>query len=496
MVARMQTSWIRRALILAMLAVSFSAGQASGAGCLSTDPMPTGGGHDHNDRAQHRFACGVSEVASLDLANIVPDPVYFGELDVAGNRAAITIAYPRGGFVLFDISDHPHPRILSRFNGPPCDTVVRDYDCAADVKLSPDGRYAFLAIQKSLATAPGRTDKPALPRETGVMSVDLTNPAAPRRVSFAPIGPRGTHMLAVHTIGGRDWLFAIHNKQGFYVFERKGPVLHRVADVSTTGAHDFYVYDDPVDHKTYLYLAGETAGMFIYDVTDPTHPHRVGAWKPVSELADQLWYVHSVWTWRDSGRRYTLVDPELSAPGRDHGSLPAPIWLLDTTDLTAIRVVGEWRNPGKHPAGNSRFSTHDFTVVDGVSWLAHYHGGVWLLDWRPVIRGQATRPTEIGYFVPHSTDRPSVEVNPQQRFLSAFDVALRPSVWDVVTDGRFGFVSDISGGLVVIERAVTPPVKGKDSKTWIIAIAIALLLAITWISRRRALARRSLPESS
>src|SRR5688572_17747027 len=90
--------------------------------CISPtpDPMPAGADHRHADRPAHAFSCGLEAVATLDLLDVVPEPMDFGEIDVAGDRVVVATAYPRAGFVVIDVRDPARPKALGRWTGPAC----------------------------------------------------------------------------------------------------------------------------------------------------------------------------------------------------------------------------------------------------------------------------------------------------------------------------------------------------------------------------------------
>ncbi|HVL89759.1 MAG TPA: hypothetical protein VM841_05940 [Actinomycetota bacterium] len=429
----------------------------------AADPMPEGGSHDHADPAHHRFQCGLRAVASLDLRDTVPDAQMFGELDIAGEILVMATTFPDAGFVLFDISDPLSPAVLSRFRGPACETKT-DVDCGADVKITPDARYVFIGIQRTGGGGEAGRLQP------GIMTVDVSDPRAPREIAFERIPPVGVHMLAFHKIGDHGWVFArarglgrANAQPGVAIFRvEPGGKLLKTGEIVADGAHDVSLYDDPKDKTTYLYLSGAQAGVLqVYDVGDPIRPHKAGEWQPAVEVPGNAWYVHNAWTFRDGSRRYTLAGPELYTefaplpPG--HGSVAGPMWLLDTTDHANIRMIGEWRNPGGHAAGDLTFSPHNsWYAGDGVSWTAHYHGGVWVLDWREVMAGDARRPREIGYHVPHAVRRDFVTSDAERKVFTGENMQVRPLIWDVVATGRHGYASDINGGLVVLERPEGP----------------------------------------
>lgn len=429
----------------------------------SDDPLPDGDGHDHADPTQHRFECALRAVATLDLKDAVPEPELFGEIDLAGDIAVMATTFPEAGFVVLDVSDPATPVVLSRFRGEKCNIKI-DIDCGADVKLTPDARYAFLAVQ-------GNAQSPKGVATPGIMTVDISDPRAPKQIGFVAVPPVGVHMLSFHKIGNDGWVFArarglgrARIEPGVAIYRvEPGGRLAKTGEITADGAHDVSLYDDPVDGRTYLYLSGAQSGtLFVYDVSDPLTPRRAGSWKPEVEVDGNAWYMHNAWTFRSGGRRFTFAGPELYGtfdplpPG--HGSVAGPLWLLDTTDHSAIRIAGEWRNPSGRKAGNLTFSPHNTWYAGaGITWTSHYHGGVWVLDWKEVMAGRASAPVVSGFHVPHTARRDFVSSQAEEKFMTADFMRTRPLIWDVVAHGRYGFVSDINGGFVVLERPAPPP---------------------------------------
>ncbi|HEX9696069.1 MAG TPA: hypothetical protein VGB64_07135 [Actinomycetota bacterium] len=482
----------------------------------AADPMPEGLGHDHDDPTQHRFECRLRAAATLDLRDAVPEPQMFGELDIAGDIVVMATTFPDAGFVVFDISDPLAPQLLSRFRGPHCETAS-DLDCGADVKVTPDARYAFLAVQRS-----GRGGDESTRLQPGIVTVDIADPRAPRQISFTRVPPVGVHMLAFHKIGDSGWVFArarglgpAQAQPGVAIYRvEPGGRLTKSSEIVADGAHDVSLYDDPVDQTTYLYLSGAQAGtLSVYDVGDPLAPRAAGEWQPQPEVAGNQWYMHNASTFREGDRRYTFAGPELYEKfdplPAGHGSVAGPLWLLDTTDHADIRMIGEWRNPGGHAAGNLTFSPHNtWYAGDAITWTAHYHGGVWVLDWREVLSGDARRPREVGSHVPHVARRDFVTSDARDKFITADAMMVRPLIWDVVVSaGGYGFASDINGGLIVLERpaapAGDPPVYAPGepkpaSRSWPPAAMVAVIAAVAAgivyaILRRVSRARRAAP---
>ncbi|HVM45044.1 MAG TPA: hypothetical protein VM582_03825, partial [Candidatus Thermoplasmatota archaeon] len=92
--------------------------------------------HDHLDPTQHAAALGLTQVAHdvLDIGG--RGPRTFGEIDIVGDLAVVAVLQPTGGFVTIDISDPAAPKPLAFYEA--------GATYAGDVKLSPDGRFAFV----------------------------------------------------------------------------------------------------------------------------------------------------------------------------------------------------------------------------------------------------------------------------------------------------------------------------------------------------------------
>ncbi|HVE76835.1 MAG TPA: hypothetical protein VND22_08750 [Actinomycetota bacterium] len=420
------------------------------------DPMPDEVSHDHKDGAQHDFKCGLKLVDYESFETIVPEATLFGEFDVAGTIGAIAVTFENGGFVLVDLANPRDPQPLSRFMPPGCDQP--DADCGTDVKLRPDAQVAFVSSQD-------------VPGKGGIFTVNISDPRNPQLDHFLPIGEGGTHMLAYHEIGGQGYVFAIKNGFGISINKvesRRGKtVLTPVTEipVGRSGQHDVFLYDDPVESKTFLYLSGEIVGWRIFDVTNPATPLQVGLWEPPIAKQNALWYAHNAWTWRSGEKRYTFVGPESVALVPFHGEIPTNVWLLDTTDHANIKLLGTWTNPSDRPGGNLGFSAHNIWMAeDGVFWMAHYHGGVWLLDWRDAMAGKSKTAKELGYMVPNQSKRQIISRADLGPFYSRLDFFRQPLIWDVVYKDGLAYAADMNGGLYVIERESPEELKKLETK--------------------------------
>ncbi|MGH2944203.1 MAG: LVIVD repeat-containing protein, partial [Solirubrobacteraceae bacterium] len=363
--------------------------------------MPVDAGHRHDDIAAHDFACRMEQVAYAPLTEQLRDRpnVILGEMDVKADIAAIEITYPQAGVLFFDVSDPAGPRFLSRYNATECDQLLQDINCGAFVDLAPDGRTAYLSIQKL-------TMLPTLPLNVnalnqagpGVDVIDLANPRRPRRTQFYPIaGLGGVHTVRSHTIpagpSSRDrprapgeYVISNQNGVGIDIAKvvkvagkriltpiRRLPSLDLAATIVNNEVHDTFIQNDPLDGRTYLYnAAGFSTGFNVYDITDPARLRQVAEWDLTPECEDD-WYAHTIDVAHRGGRRYVTMpsemllmadrntasglaemSPEDKAAGCGmfvgNGDKPGPLWIVDATDFSKLGPANDRKTPAQAAA--------------------------------------------------------------------------------------------------------------------------------------------------
>jgi len=294
--------------------------------------MPIGDGHNHRKIDQHRIACRIRQVAfmSLDDRLAARGDVILGEMDIEGDRAAVAVAYPEAGFLLFDISNRERPRFLSWFRSSECEGAVIDVDCGAYIDLSENGKTAFLALQQ-ISVVPGGTPPPGtLPASApGIQVVDLADPRKPLPTQLQPVlSLGGVHAASSYKIpdegqGARlpgEYLFAVANGFGIEVMRvdrRIGrAVVVPVNRIDIDEVHDLFVQNDPTSGRTYLYVAaGFASGFYVYDVTDPTQEKLLGEWDLTPGCSED-WYSHTIDVATRGGRRYLTMPAELFRAGK------------------------------------------------------------------------------------------------------------------------------------------------------------------------------------
>lgn len=412
--------------------------------------------HDHLDPLQHAASLALTQIAHdpLDIDGAVPRT--FGEIDIVGDIAVVGVLQPTGGFVSVDISDPAAPKPLAFYEA--------GATYAGDVKLSPDGKYAFVGANGLFAQDQVVTDPllaPTASRSAGVQVVDMSDPAAPALLSFYPLPNSGVHMLDVHMIGGDTYVFSVYGGLRPPValpvdapLPLAVPGFGSSIDIARleTGidgtprllpagkyasqAHDITVYDDAELGATMLCACG-TRGMSIVDVNDPTMPVELGLWEDHDGL-----YVHTAMPAVVDGRRIVVAIPETFS-----AQMQQPLWIVDASDPAAMTTLGTWRLPGPELAYDSgyRFSTHNINILDNKVYLAHFHAGLWVLDISTPEKLAA--PETVGYHL----------AGYEGELGESLGIPAVPLVWEAIPAKGYVFVADIGAGLFVLDPAFDVP---------------------------------------
>ena len=489
--------------------------------------MPDHVGHNHRDPAQHQFQCRLQQVAYLPLIEELgeqPD-VVFGEMDVKADIAAVSVTYPEAGAVFFDVSDPAKPRFLDFFRGRDCETTVLAVNCGAFVDLNADASLAFVAVQTvGVEPVPDLGGSP-LKATPGIDVVDLRalrEGGEAELVQYQPTQPvtpdivAGSHTARSHVIpegpegAGREpgeYLFAVENYDGVLISsvdKESSLPLQEVGSIDVDDIHDIFISDDPIDGRTYLYIAaGFASGFYAYDITDPTAPKLVAEWDLTPECEDD-WYAHTIDVAYRGGRRYVTLPAELfdagSQSGDDraegcgdiagNGDQVGPLWIVDASDFSKLgpadasdgadtapgegavsemkaaseaALVTTWTNPAERAGRNFTFSPHNQQIVGDVIYLSHYHGGVYALDAAQAfsgrVRGPAARPSEIGVLTPNGTPvRPirgaAEDAGEFDQGGDGFTEGLnRGEIWDAYAYKGHVFAADMIGGFYSLRLA-------------------------------------------
>lgn len=422
--------------------------------------------HDHKDHASHAVAWNAERLGWDPVAPDVSKLGRYNHVSLHGDTAFVS-AYQLSsetgpGLAVYDVSGD-EPVLLGTLETPDMTPI--------DVWPSPDGTRVFLAGHRdnraTLPTLPGEpcagtplltVCRPFVP--AGVVMVDVTDPAAPKVLSTYTSAPSGAHTVKVHEIGGALYVFVA--SYGFSYLDRvvsgveilkvegdeMKPVTRflakRASGVSngeSTFVHDVWI-EEHVDGTPLMYIAYWDGGVVIADVSDPAKPVEVADWGDFdAKLYGNIHFVRPVGV--IGGRHITMAAPEFGSA--EHAG---EMYVLDTTDPAAPKLLSKWTLPGDPVNdGGYRFSPHNFDPRGSLVAYAHYHGGVWVLD-----LAVPEEPKVKAYFFPTVP-----EGTPE--FESVEDA---PIVWASVWTQRGTLLaSDMGTGLhhwrMVSEDAGTPP---------------------------------------
>lgn len=414
--------------------------------------------HDHALPAHHQVAYNTHLLDQAPLRDGEHAPSIHA-LAIHEDRlfAAHTLGHDPGVTIL-DVSDPTEIAVLGRWTSPEATWGDRS------VAVSEDGRYAFLGTER-----PSNTQ----PLNGGVRMLDVSDPANIVEVAFAPMA-RGSHTVDTITLDGTTYVYAIDYgvtilrvvegpdgpalvDAGRYALLPPDALLETPTELDPMGqaayarlnviGHDARAAHDP-ELGPLLYVAFAFHGVHVLSLEAPEAPVQLARWVPPHEGFP--WYVHSVEVEWLGDQRLMVVGQE--AVFAHHDERPSPIWVLDATDLDDIQLLGTWENPAGTPAQGLLFSAHWLRLEDGIAYLAHYHGGVWVLDVSTPERQAA--PHVLGAYLA-ATPR-SLELDPDCCVRGQMNVV--PYTYDVAVRGGVVFVGDWNSGVSAV--AVTDWMRG------------------------------------
>jgi hypothetical protein len=248
----MHTRILALVTVLAVLAVAAVAATAQAAS-WTTGAALRGPGLGAGPNPMLGVGEGMELVANVPMVGDELSPAA-SDIELAGDYAYVG-SYGEG-MVVVDIRDPEHPVRAGVFDCPGGQN---------DIQLSPDARYAVMAIDT--------TGNDCHPGKEGSVVIDIADPAHPRELAFIPIAV-GSHNNTL------DWPYlyvdnyptSYHKLEVFSLADPAAPVKVSELDfgAGTDGVHDAYVDHRP-DGRALLYAAsiGHTDAI---DVTDPAHP--------------------------------------------------------------------------------------------------------------------------------------------------------------------------------------------------------------------------------
>ncbi|HUR25554.1 MAG TPA: hypothetical protein VM327_06030 [Candidatus Thermoplasmatota archaeon] len=351
---------------------------------------------------------------------------YLGELDMRGDlglgAVAVVGSGEAGRVYLVDITERMDPVVLSFIDLPGAHVT--------DVKISDDGKVLYVASQAlpTLELATGTA--PEVAASSGFTAYGLADPTAPAYLGTVPDEGIGCHMLdPVQVSPTQDAVMCVSSNLKSYLVQRDGPrlvtfgfveYLPSVDGVPTpsavpaagdptcslpaplpapgvcalsSGPHDMTAFHEAGafgDGASYLVVSHWDEGVKVLDITEAPVITEVGSWD--GEGAEHYdGNVHTAMLFDAGGKRYIVASPEYTSAGTVPG-----LWVLDATDLSDLKLIAEWYHPGLHDSQGLYLTTHQWQVAPTGSdvvpedvriYLTMNHGGMWVLDFGAILRG-------------------------------------------------------------------------------------------------------------
>jgi hypothetical protein len=366
----------------------------------------------------------------VGAGNFHPDRTT-GEIFVRGTTAYTTSwnnANPTSAFYIWDVTGTPTL----------VDSVrVTNASTLGDVAVTPDGNYLVVATEYSGGS---------------IVIYSLTDPRKPQlvsRFSNSETNP-GVHTAEVGLVGGKPYAFlSIDPGSGFaarlVTVDLSNPAAPQQVYSRFIGSpyvHDTFVRDG------LLFLGLWNDGLAIWDIGGggkggtPSKPVDLGSVKTINGHA------HNIWWFKDPSNgssRYAFVGEE--SPASVGTSSSGDIHVVDVSNMAAPKEVAYYHVVG---AG-----THNFSVdeANGILYAAYYNGGIRAID----IRGDLGTCTDAQKS-PILPTTQLCDLTKMGRELSVglLDQSNRVYIWGVQYLNGSVYASDMLSGIWKL-RAVSRP---------------------------------------
>jgi hypothetical protein len=407
--------------------------------------------HEHHVRDLHTNSYGLELVGYSPLNEGLEAHVFSGgfiEVDVNNDTAVVASLTGGRAFTLVDISDLSAPKTISHFYSS---------NDNWDVRISDDGRYAFLGCQGTgwytYSPVGQCTDYTGVPTPTGdqdngVVTVDITDPENPRALCYTPTS--SVHNLEVATYDNGTIVVA-NNAVQIFIMKDDG-CLEYMSQVP--GRHDTAIQRHPITGEMLLYTGtggpGETGPLGVYNVDDPSDPILIGSLDTNNVGGATAWHEQSPAPnlWFDG--THILIGAGERMTGE-----PGPVTVINNTDPTNPVAMGVWILPVRpqveddtfYTQGSYMFSEHNTAVNQwGQVCVGHYHAGVWVFDVSTPERMK--NPETLAFYLPHEMPTGVSTIHP-----AGGDMTPSPYVWGCQwsEDGQYVLTADMHSGLYILK---------------------------------------------
>lgn len=325
-----------------------------------------------------------------------------------------THAEGAGGNVMYawDVTDPSDPTLT--------DSVVVDARVVNDVKINGTSELAVI-------TREGASD-----RRNGIVILDIRTPANPRVVTgYTENLTAGVHNVWIED----DLVYAVNNgTRAIHVIDISDPEQPEQVGRWQIEDEDRYLHDVIVQDGL-AYLSYWDDGLIILDVGagiadgTPTEPKEVSRYAYRGEFGSETYgNTHHAIPYGD----YVFVGDEIFGCEECVNGPRGYVHVIDVSDIENPKEVAWYRVP---EAG-----THNLWVEDDRLYVAHYQGGLRVVDVSGELRGNLyAQGREIGWFMTDGSED---------------DGVFRPNAtmsWGPQPYKGNIFVSDMNSGLVVVD---------------------------------------------
>lgn len=350
--------------------------------------------HDHTRMGAHAIRRGLEPPAFQNPLGEAMASSWIYDITLHGDLVFTSVRGANAGLLIADASDLPELPLVAHWRAPvlPGRAAVDP----ADVHVSADGKLAAVATQIGMP---------------GFVILDVSDPARPVQIAYAPIPTMGAHTVQFADVAGRRLVLAqpageeggailvpgalytnspLNSVLIYELVSEPRPTLRLLstyhaeslplgpAPLSTRWQfpHDVRVQEHPITGQTLMYVAYWNAGLRVVDISDPTRPTEVG--RNLDKGPAEFLSLHDVLPLPDlyEGRHVTLSSPELITADE-----PGLLRIYDTTDPAAPELIGHWRVPQDPlPVADLQDTMHRISYAEGHVFIAHRHYGLWVLD--------------------------------------------------------------------------------------------------------------------
>lgn len=284
-----------------------------------------------------------------------------------------------GGIEIIDITDPSDPRRLTRIPCPGYQSDVAVYEALLVQTLDHHGSNAGCDPQWLRTTGSADVDRAGT---GGVRIFDVTDPVRPRLIHFIEVigsYDEGVHDVTVLPWAGIAYLAQLNGELG--ILDLSDPAFPYTAiDVSSispemkSSCHDIGL--DPV--RLLAFCPAMQDETYVLDVSEPMRPAYL------SKVVNRALSRHHGALMAPDGVTLVL-ESEYDHPPEVASDAPAGLWFYDLTEPTDPQLLGSWAPESCKPSeqADRACSSHWYNFVAGTQLLvaAWRHEGVFIVDY-------------------------------------------------------------------------------------------------------------------